>query len=93
MHRLYAIFRIFASDMAKTYQSFSRRLSRRLILIVLIMMGLMVVGMVTGTLFVTEEVSEAHYQVVMETSKKSIEKERWPSFNQIVLATEISSER
>ena len=75
MHRLYAIFRIFASDMAKTYQSFSRRLSRRLILIVLIMMGLMVVGMVTGTLFVTEEVSEAHYQVVMETSKKSIEKE------------------
>ena len=75
MHRLYAIFCIFASDMAKTYQSFSRRLSRRLILIVLIMMGLMVVGMVTGTLFVTEEVSEAHYQVVMETSKKSIEKE------------------
>ena len=28
--------RIFASDMAKTYQSFSRRLSRRLILIVLV---------------------------------------------------------
>ncbi|MBO7539913.1 MAG: hypothetical protein J6T44_11580, partial [Prevotella sp.] len=61
--------------MAKTYQSFSRRLSRRLILIVLIMMGLMVVGIVVQTLRMTEEVSEAHYQVVMETSKKSIEKE------------------
>ena len=61
--------------MAKTYQSFSRRLSRRLILIVLIMMGLMVVGMVAGTLRMTEEVSEAHYQVVMDTSKKTIEKE------------------
>lgn len=61
--------------MAKTYQSFSRRLSRRLILIVLVMMGLMVAGIVVQTLRMTEEVSEAHYQVVMETSKKSIEKE------------------
>lgn len=61
--------------MAKSYQSFSRRLSRRLILIVLITMGLMVVGVVVQTLHMTEEVSEAHYQVVMETSKKSIEKE------------------
>ncbi|MBP5799518.1 MAG: HAMP domain-containing protein, partial [Prevotella sp.] len=61
--------------MAKSYQSFSRRLSRRLIFIVLIMMGLMVVGIVVQTLRMTEEVSEAHYQVVMETSKKSIEKE------------------
>ena len=61
--------------MAQTFQSFSRRLSRRLILIVLIMMGLMVVGMVAWTLRVTEELNEAHYQVVMDTSKKSVEKE------------------
>ena len=38
-------------------------------------MGLMVVGVVVQALHMTEEVSEAHYQVVMETSKKLIEKE------------------
>ena len=56
--------------MANSFQSFSRRLSRRIILIVLVMMVLMGVGMVTWTMRLLENLTESHYQVVMEDASR-----------------------
>ena len=61
--------------MANSFHSFSRRLSRRIILIVLVMMVLMGVGMVTWTMRLLENLTESHYQVVMEDANQALEKE------------------